>query len=303
MKLPQFFIAGAPKCGTTFLAHYLARHPLVYMPRKELHYFGSDLHFTAPRISYDDYASHFAAARAEDVVGEASVWYLYSTRAAREIREFLPEARIIIMLRNPVDMLWSLHSQMLFTLNEDIPDFEQALAAEPERARGERLPGTVNFPAGLLYSRVARYAPQVRRYLATFDPDQIHVVLFDDLVKDPSQILSRSLEFLGVAPHGFGVLHPVNPATTLQSRKVRRILNRPPRLVRSVGRLLPRWLRHELIRAGNRANTRPETRGRIPDPVRLKIGPQFEADVRELESLINRDLSAWIRSWSDPVSE
>jgi len=143
MRTPDFFIVGAPKCGTTAMSDYLRQHPEIYMPqRKEPHFFGSDLDAPYPYFIRDkeQYFSLFAEAKDEKRVGEASVWYLYSKRAAFEIKEFCPTASIIIMLRNPVDMIYSLHSQRLFTGNEDIPDFEEALEAEEDRKRGLRIP-------------------------------------------------------------------------------------------------------------------------------------------------------------------
>src|SRR3954468_1950993 len=116
MPSPSFFIVGAPKCGTTSLNDYLRQHPRIFIPeRKELHYFGSDLTFLkTQRPTREEYLAHFAAAQPQQIAGEASVWYLYSQLAAREIHDFCREAKFIIMLRNPVDMMHSLHSQYLY---------------------------------------------------------------------------------------------------------------------------------------------------------------------------------------------
>ena len=127
---PNFFIVGAPKCGTTALHAYLDAHPEIFMSHyKEPRFFGSDLR-QRRRPTKSQYFSCFARARNEKRVGEASVLYLYSKCAAAEIKEFCPEARIIIMLRDPVEMLHSKHSQSIFSGNEVINDFEEALEAE-----------------------------------------------------------------------------------------------------------------------------------------------------------------------------
>jgi len=300
MRLPEFFIVGGPKSGTTFLAQYLSEHPDIYMPeRKELHYFGSDLQFTRGRISFEQYASHFRGARAGDIVGEASVWYLYSTRAAREIKEFCRTARIIIMLRNPPDMLWSLHSQMLYTLNEEIDDFEAALAAEEDRRDGRRVPPTAIFPAGLLYTEVARLTPQVRRYLHEYPKSDIHIVLFDDLKRDSFAVLAGVFQFLGLSDWRPPSLEVVNPATTYRSRLAHRLLQQPPAPISVVGRLLSPRLKNRVIRALRRLNTERDARGPMPQRLRRAIGPRFEDDVVELQQLIGRDLSGWIESWRD----
>src|SRR5947207_13310329 len=134
MRRPDFFIVGAPKCGTTAMHQFLAQHPEVFLAPKEVHFFGADLHLENDVQDLSTYLELFADAKNEFRVGEASVWYLYSRHAAKEIKQFSAGSRIIIQLRNPVDMVHSLHSQLLFSGVEDIQDFESALRAE-ERVR------------------------------------------------------------------------------------------------------------------------------------------------------------------------
>src|ERR1051325_3379611 len=107
-RRPDFFIVGAPKCGTTAMNGYLRQHPQIFMPeRKDITYFGTDLKFERSRISYDEYISLFQDANDALRIGESSVWYMYSKTAAEEIKSFSPSASIIVMLRNPVDMLYA----------------------------------------------------------------------------------------------------------------------------------------------------------------------------------------------------
>src|SRR5258706_10449866 len=107
---PDFFIVGAPKCGTTAMNDYLGQHPDIYMAPKELHYFGADLKIK-DKISESAYLQYFKNAGNKKILGEASVWYLFSGTAAKEIKNFSPDAKILIMLRNPVEVVYSLHSQ------------------------------------------------------------------------------------------------------------------------------------------------------------------------------------------------
>ena len=139
MRKPDFFIVGAPKCGTTALCDYLNQHPQVYVSaNKEPFYFGSDLpgHLD---WTQQNYLALFEPA-GERTCGEASVWYLYSKSAAQEIRTFNPEARIIIMLRNPVEMAYAMHNQGLYNLTEDIEDFDEAVKATERRSQGLDIP-------------------------------------------------------------------------------------------------------------------------------------------------------------------
>jgi hypothetical protein len=117
MPIPDFFIVGAFKSGTTALYDYLRLHPQVFMPfHKEPLFFGDDLSRRYGRMTRAQYEALFADAKAGQRVGEASAWYLYSRSAAREIRGASPQAQIIVMLRNPVDVMYAQHSQLLFNL-------------------------------------------------------------------------------------------------------------------------------------------------------------------------------------------
>src|SRR5262245_23487023 len=165
MRKPDFFIVGAPKCGTTAMNDYLQVHPEIFIPaKKEIHFFGADLQFLkGGRVTEQEYLTYFFPAQGEKRVGEASVWYLYSQHAAAEIQAFSPTARIIIMLRNPVDMMYSLHSQRLYNDNENLVNFAEALAAEGDRQQGKRLYPKASDVMGSLYRTAATYTPQVQR--------------------------------------------------------------------------------------------------------------------------------------------
>ena len=143
-KKPNFFIVGAPKCGTTSMNAYLKQHPDIFVPeRKELHYFGSDLAFQRDSFLEEAYSKHFENWEDQKVGGEASAWYLYSERAAEEIHQFNSDAKIIIMLRNPADMVHAHHSQAMYVGGESITNFDEALDAEEGRRNGTiALPST-----------------------------------------------------------------------------------------------------------------------------------------------------------------
>ena len=166
-RRPDFFILGAPKCGTTALSEYLRRHERVFVSQpKEPHYFCSDFdYYYAPgHRSEQHYLRLFAEAGEQHLaVGEASVWYLYSATAAREIMAFDPAARMIVMVRDPVELVPSLHSQLLYMLDEDEPDPEAAWRLQDARAAGERLPAAMRVSGILQYGEAARLGAQLRR--------------------------------------------------------------------------------------------------------------------------------------------
>ena len=157
---PNLFLVGAPKSGTTALATYLGEHPEVFMAPWELNFFGTDLSFRtatgAPsHIRLAHYLSTFSSHAGERYRGDHWSCYLYSARAAEEIRDFAPDARIVVMLRNPVDQMHSQHSEMLYQGDEDIRDFAEALDAEGDRALGRRIPPGCRKPFALQYRAVA----------------------------------------------------------------------------------------------------------------------------------------------------
>ena len=296
MPAPSFFIVGAPKCGTTSLNDYLRQHPALFIPeRKELHHFGSDLQFAKTvRPARDEYLAQFAAAQPGQIAGEASVWYLFSQLAAREIHGFCPTAKIIIMLRNPADMMYSLHSQYLFESNEDLADFAAALAAEEDRSQGRRLPPGSNYREGLLYRRVARFAEQVSRYLEVFPRDQVHIIDFDDFSRDTLRVFAEVLEFLGVDSSFRCEFQVRNPNKQVQSQSLHNFLNNPGAIAILLGRLIPKSLRRSLVSRLKRANSPAAPRPPLAAEIRTQLNREFAEEIKRLGKLAGRDFSPWV---------
>lgn len=296
MPAPSFFIVGAPKCGTTSLNDYLRQHPGIFIPeRKELHYFGSDLRFLkSERPTREEYLAHFAAAQPGQVAGEASVWYLFSELAAKEIREFFPAAKIIIMLRNPADMMYSLHSQYLFESNEDLADFAAALAAEEDRSQGRRLPSGSNYREGLLYRRVARFAEQVDRYLDVFPREQVHIIDFGDFSRDTPRVFAEVLQFLGVDSSFRCEFEVRNPNKQVKSPSLHNFLNNPGTFAILLGRLIPKSLRRSLIDRLKKANSPAAPRPTLSPELRAQLNREFAPEVERLGKLVGKDFSKWM---------
>jgi hypothetical protein len=302
-KKPDVFIVGAPKCGTSAMDQYLAAHPDIYMAKKEMHAFGSDLRFGLQfyRRDLEAYLAEFAARNGERHAGEASVWYLLSTQAAAEIHAFNPEARIIIMLREPAEMLYSLYHQFRFDGNEHLPSFEEALAAEDERRAGRRVSRQTHFAQGLVYRDTARYTEQVRRYFNVFGRERVHVIIYDDLAADVRAVYCRALEFLGVEPTYVETdFQVINGNKSAKYSALRNLLNDP--LVRStavaIGRRLPRPIftaLHDLDRQLWKFNSRSEKRPPLAPEVRAQLQREFAPEVERLSELLGRDLTHWSR--------
>lgn len=293
---PAFYLVGAPKAGTTSLYAYLARHPGAFLPeQKELWHFGSDLDVRGRRRwSADDLLDLYRDAPPDALRGMAYVWYLYSTQAAAEIAAVRPDARIIIALREPVAALHALHSEFVYDGNEDIADFGEALAAEPDRCDGRRIPAEAHFPAGLCYRRTVRYAEQVERYLDRFGPDRVHVLLFDDLVADPERAASEVVAFLGLPPAPELAFPHANPNKRTRSAHLRRFLaSPPPALRRALRAAVPARLRRGAYRRAVALNAANPDRAAIDPDLRDALRAELADEVTRLERLIGRSLSAW----------
>jgi hypothetical protein len=296
---PDFFIVGAPKCGTTAMAAYLGQHPEIGMcPFKETHAFATDLtermatRRNDGQISRRRFLRMFSDLQGEAIRGEASVWHLYSQAAPLEIRAFQPDARIIAMLRDPVEMLPSLHSQFVYVGIEPEEDFATALALDEERERNGAPRG---FPPRS-YRSAVRYAEQVRRYLDVFGPERVYVILYDDFRDDTLATYQRTCAFLGVDSGFVPDIEIINPNKRVRSRLMRRLVRRPPEWARPIfHRVTSEDQRRRTGKALTRWNTRYGQRDPLPGPLQSALAVETERQVRELDELLGLDVRGWLR--------
>lgn len=192
MPLPTFIIAGSQKCGTTSLAATLRQHRQVHVPRpKEVHFF--DHHFAR---GPEWYAEQFSPRDHHLQVGEATPSYLDHPVAGQRLARTLPDARIVILLRNPVDRAYSHYWHRRRLGGEPLETFEEAVAAEPgRRAAAQRF-------AYLRHAYVERghYIDRIEQFVAWQGRDRVHVLLLEDLVAQPRPTLRELLRFLDVNP-------------------------------------------------------------------------------------------------------
>jgi hypothetical protein len=298
MNGPDFFIVGAPKSGTTALFSYLKTHPEVFMSTtKEPHFFAGDIRGRRRRVAtWQEYLECFAGVRGEKRIGEASTSYLRSQTAPCALRATVPAARIIIMVRNPVDIMYASYSENVFDALEDSPDFESALTIDEGRAL-RSLPGLreEDEPTGCFgYREQARLAPQVKRYLDLFGPDKVHIVVFDDFATDTLRLYRGVLRFLDVDD----TIHPrqlpvIHGNRRVRSRALQKLAMRPPQALRT---LLPRSLGRLLRRYASRVNVAFEPRAPMRPDLRRRLQRDVAAEVEELGNLLGRDLSRWCAS-------
>jgi hypothetical protein len=308
-RVPDFFIVGHAKSGTTALYEMLRRHPRIYMPdAKEPWFFSTDMRprFQPPRAgelpqTLTDYLSLFSAAGAEQRVGEASSSYLWSHTAAAEIAEVQPDARIIAILREPASFLRSLHLQLLQTHVETVKDLRKAIALEPVRREGRRIPRRSHRPQLLQYSERVHYVEQLRRYRAVFPPEQILILIYDDFLSDNEATVRRVLRLLDVEQEYPVEAIKANPTVRMRSQQLDDIvhsvsvgagpLSRAAKA--TVKALTPERLRRDALRIAQRrvvhASPKP-----VDESLMVELRARFKGEVEALSEYLDRDLvSLW----------
>jgi Sulfotransferase family len=307
--VPDFYIVGQPKSGTTALYEMLRSHPQVFMPDyKEPRYFATDLpsNYQEPRKSgkpaetYEDYLSLFAPAMPGQRVGDASTAYIWSKTAAAEIAKARPDARIIVFFREPASFLRSMHLQLLQIRVEHKTTLREALAIEDDRRAGRELPEAIApWPQVLLYRERIRYVEQLRRFHAAFPREQVLTLIYDDFRGDNEGTVNCVLRFLEVDESIAVQASEANPTVRMRSprldRAVRSVtVSRNPvsRNARRVAKaLLPPAQRERLRRAiwGKLVFGRPHA---PEEDLMLDLRRQFKPEVQALGDYLDRDLVA-----------
>lgn len=286
--LPDFFIVGAPKAGTTSLYRYLRNHPDIYMsPAKEPNYFSysdiaaQNLYYRERGVeSLQDYEKLFVRVSSHKAIGEASVSYLYYPEVALRIKNAIPDAIIIILLRNPVDRGFS-HFLMDKKLGYISLVFEDVIFKRVQHKNID-----LYYQQ---YIELGLYHEQVKRYIDTFGKNRVKIVLTEDMKEDTAKVLHSVFEFLGVKnqpPADKARKHNVykKPRNNIVSRfyaskKLRSMLKS----------LLPACITN---RIKNKIFIK-EDKPALSEDTRACLTGLFADDVKHLETLIERDLSSW----------
>jgi len=306
-RVPDFFIVGHPKSGTTALWDMLRHHPQIHTPpNKEPYFLADELHppAAAPRTfgttpaTLADYLALFADAPPDKLTGEASAPYLWSRTAAARIAELAPAARIIAILREPASFLRSLHLQFVQIYMEPETSLRKALALEEQRRAGRELPPNAFWgPAGTLYSEYVRYVAQLRRYHERFPAEQVLVLIYDDYRADNDATVRHVQRFLGV-DHTLPLeVRDSNPTVRVRSRRLHALAHAvasgqgpAARAVRSTARTLaPR----SLDRATALAIRDRVLLGQPKPPdeqLMAQLQRRFRGEVEALSDYLGRDL-------------
>lgn len=302
---PNLFIVGQPKSGTTALHQFLGQHPEIYMSSiKEPHFFCADFHLESDRAygkqrfydfrSESAYLQLFSKAKNVKIAGESSTNYLYSQVAAEKIHNFNADAKIIIVLREPAQFLYSLHSHYVKFTEENEPDFLTALALETKRQQEEALSPRVTSPSYLYYSQRVQYYQQVKRYCDRFKPEQIKVILFEEFKSENERIFREILEFLGVQPNFTPEYAAINVNKEVKFKAINNLINNP--VAKSISKNLLSQEFNDFVRDNivEKLLWHQAPKATMPEEIRLQLKQQYQPEVAKISDLLQLDLlSKW----------
>jgi sulfotransferase family protein len=307
-RMPDFFIVGQPKSGTTALYSMLRTHPEIFMPdTKEPGFLAAELQVRKPPrpsgdlTTLEDYGRLFEAADPAQRVGEATPFYLWSRTAPGRIAELQPDARIIATLREPASLLHSLHLLLVKIYVETEPDLRTAIALEEQRRHGKNMPRSTYWPALLMYSEQVRYVEQLRRYQELFPPEQLLVLIYDDFRSDNEATVRKVLRFLDV--RDTSPIRPLqaNPTVRVRSKRLHHLVHAvtvgrgplPAGVKAAVKALTPQRVRRSALAATQ--NHVVFSGPRPPEDIFMtELRRRFEGEVVALSEHLGRDLvSLW----------
>jgi hypothetical protein len=310
--LPNFFIVGAPRCGTTALSRYISQHPQICLSRpKETHFlFASPGDYSSFQAYLDQYRNQFFCHCRQNhlAIGEGSVTYIYSDEVLERILSVNPEAKFIAMVRNPIDVLRSYHFRMLYLMDEDCWDFQEAWERQESRWRGENLPPLCREPRFLQYKEVGKLGERIERLLKIAGRDRCLILVFDDFKSNPRGIYQQVCQFLGVRDDGRTFFPRRQESQFYRFPWLQRLLFHPPQSVMKLGSppsgggLFWQWQQlallrlHRVVRSLNAVKQDPPP---LTPEMTAQLQATFAEDVERLSDLLGRDLTPWVNS---PVS-
>ncbi|MCP3937783.1 MAG: sulfotransferase [Actinomycetia bacterium] len=298
MNLPNLFIVGFGRSGTTSLHNYLAQHPSIFMSSaKEPNHFCTDVVFGASRRArFTDRAQYLALfddAAGETIRGESSTMYILSDAARSAIASIAPDARIVISIRNPTDFLVSWHAHGVGIGYETAPDLGDALDLESER-RG-REPHHLGSSLATAYRETINAMPElVQGFLDTFGRDQVHIVTFDELTTHQAESFAGICRFLGVDD----TFEPDFAARNYDPSNlhVLSMFRHVPEPIRTrLGPLAKPLVKRIAPMLKKTRTDRPQV-ATASGALIAELAAEFAPVVKDLERVTGKDLSAWIRT-------
>lgn len=243
----------------------------------------------------DQYLDYFSMASEKHIaVGEGTVNYLRSERAIPNILDFDPQARFIVMVRNPIELLKSYHAQLLRGYDEDIVDLEKAWRKQEERRNGSSVPKVCDDKSKLMYSDIGTLGRQVQRALNNIPSERVKIIVFDDFAKDPKQIYESVLYFLTVPTDRRLEFPVINERKQIKFRRLGLLYREAMVGSWKVKRKLGIKGGLGLLRRLREQNTLPGQSTSLSDAFMTELRNFYKEDVELLSHLLDRDLTLWL---------
>ncbi len=296
---PNLFIIGAPKCGTTTLFDYLGRYPEVGTGNlKEPHFFCDDLAAIQAIKSTEEYLKNFPTKFAGRYLLDASTNYIYSSVAIRNILDFNPLAKIIVMVRHPADLVRSLHQHLMYRQIETEPDLSLAWDLGKIEERAPKFIKSHPYPGHLSYKLAGKLGHCLEPILRQLNQDQCGVFFFEDLKEQPDEFFLQLAEFLELPVDSSIKPNLKNPARTYRFAWMNRWFFYPSPGLKKIKNVLKRIplaksLNYQSILSRGKAKT-----DAMPVDLREKIIDFFRNDIQLLAELSGRDLNHWLKPCS-----
>ncbi|MGB8703293.1 MAG: sulfotransferase [Thermosynechococcaceae cyanobacterium] len=297
MNLPNFLIIGAGKSGTTALYNYLKQHPQIYMsPVKEPKFFaledenltvnGPGSHLFQPITNYEEYCRLFQGVTDEIAIGEASTIYLYVPKASERIKHYIPEVKLVAILRHPVDRAYSSFMHLRRDQREPLADFSLALQEEERRI-------TNNWPFIWRYKDRGFYYRQLKRYFELFNKSQIKIYLYEEFNTNPLITLQDIFKFLNVDENFVpDISTKYNVSGVPKNQALQSFLTKPNFVKTAFKLFFP-----DDFRKGIKDNiaARNFNKPELPLELRREMLEIYRDDILKLQDLLQRDLSVWLK--------
>jgi len=297
-NMPTFLIIGAARSGTTALYMYMKKHPDVFMSEnKETNFFAYEndlLDCAGPGADYinnsttrmADYQELFKGVSGESAIGEACPLYLYSEKAPHRIHHYIPDVKLIAILRNPIDQAFSHFLYAKRQMLEPLNDFTSALNAQDERKRKRWQPL-------FQYSQFPKYYQQLQRYYDVFPDSKIKVFTYEEFEENPKSLLIDIYSFIGVDQESdVDISYRPNTGGVPKSRFLQDLVMQPHLLTRLAGQLIPEQMKRRIRDAVSNHNL---VKPPFPAEARNHLKTELREDILKLQDLLKRDLSAWLK--------
>lgn len=301
-NLPTFLFIGTGKAGSTSLYYYLREHPEVFMsPVKETNFFsyeGGRPNFAGPGdlqsmahkttiASIEAYQKNFQGVTNEKAIGEVSPSYLYVPQAPQRIKKYLPDVKMIAILRNPVDRAYSNYQHRLNLGLDPLTDFSEVINAEKSRIDSNWAPTWHYLAQGFYYQ-------QLSRYFDLFEREQLRIYLFEDWSTNKLKLIQDIFDFIGVdATYTPNLTTKYNISGKPKSSIINNFLTKQSSVKTILKKVVPKQVHQRLGSELMMANLK-----RLPSlssEVRQQLNQMYKPDILKLQDLIDRDLSNWLK--------